>query len=165
MPGSKPSGGGAKPVGPAKPVNGGGTTYTNHLPEPVFGGNPPHRAAGSPERGPEPVFGGNPPHRAIGSFKHGGKVPKTGVYQLHVGEHVIPVSHAHIHAHGKAGNDITGAHGTFHHIKKGGFHKWLGKSPDAPITHEDIEKGLAAGGHAAKMANFANNAKHHFEKQ
>lgn len=51
------------------------------------------------------------------------------------------------------------------HIRKGGFHKWLGKSPDAPITAEDIAKGKAAGGHAAKMAQFVENAQHHFKKQ
>jgi hypothetical protein len=45
-------------------------------------------------------------------------------------------------------------------LRKGGFHKWLGKSEDEPITGDDIKKGLAAGGHAAKMANFARNAKH-----
>lgn len=42
-------------------------------------------------------------------------------------------------------------------IKKGAFHKWLGKSTSDPITDKDIQKGLAAGGHAAKMANFARN--------
>ena len=48
-------------------------------------------------------------------------------------------------------------------IKKGGFHRWLGKKQSAPITGADIRKGLKAGGHAAKMANFARNAKkwHH----
>lgn len=46
------------------------------------------------------------------------------------------------------------------HVRKGGFHKWLGKAEGEPITEADIEKGLAAGGHAAKMANFARNAKH-----
>lgn len=45
------------------------------------------------------------------------------------------------------------------HVRKGGFHQWLGKKSDAPITEADIEKGLAAGGHAAKMANFARNAR------
>jgi hypothetical protein len=45
-------------------------------------------------------------------------------------------------------------------IKKGAFHRWLGKSEDEPITHADIEKGLKAGGHAAKMANFARNFAH-----
>jgi hypothetical protein len=45
------------------------------------------------------------------------------------------------------------------HVRKGGFHKWLGKKEGSPITSADIEKGLAAGGHAAKMANFARNAK------
>jgi len=53
----------------------------------------------------------------------------------------------------------------FGHIEKGGFHKWLGKPAGAPITQADIEKGLAAGGHAAKMANFARNAKRGFKKQ
>jgi hypothetical protein len=43
------------------------------------------------------------------------------------------------------------------HINKGAFHAWLGKSQDEPITHADIEKGLAAGGHPAKMANCARN--------
>ncbi len=42
-------------------------------------------------------------------------------------------------------------------IKKGLFHKWLGKPEDEPITDADIKKGLKAGGHAAKMANFARN--------
>jgi len=49
---------------------------------------------------------------------------------------------------------------TAFHIRKGGFHRWLGKSEGEPITEADIEKGLKAGGHAAKMANFARNAKH-----
>ena len=50
-------------------------------------------------------------------------------------------------------------------VKKGAFHTWLGKSPGAKITSADIKRGLAAGGHAAKMANFARNAKkwHHEE--
>jgi hypothetical protein len=115
----------------------------------------PERPVRMPERGPEPVWGGNPPRRAEGSFKEGGKVPKTGVYQLHVGEHVVPVSHAEVHKAKKAGKDVS--HSAFHHIKKGAFHKWLGKSEDQPITHEDIARGKAAGGHAAKMAQFAEN--------
>lgn len=41
----------------------------------------------------------------------------------------------------------------------GAFHKWLGKKAGEAITEADIEKGLKAGGHAAKMANFARNAK------
>jgi len=45
-------------------------------------------------------------------------------------------------------------------IKHGDFHRWLGKSEDEPITEADIAKGKAAGGHAAKMAQFAENAKH-----
>jgi len=49
---------------------------------------------------------------------------------------------------------------TAFHIRKGGFHRWLGKSEGEPITEADIEKGLKAGGHAAKMANFARNEKH-----
>ncbi len=44
-------------------------------------------------------------------------------------------------------------------IDHGAFHRWLGKSEDEPITDADIEKGKAAGGHAAKMANFAENAR------
>lgn len=43
------------------------------------------------------------------------------------------------------------------HVKKGAFHAWLGKSPDEKITAADIAKGKAAGGHAAKMATFAQN--------
>ena len=43
------------------------------------------------------------------------------------------------------------------HIESGAFHRWLGKPLDAPITDADIAKGLAAGGHPAKMANFARN--------
>jgi hypothetical protein len=42
-------------------------------------------------------------------------------------------------------------------IEKGAFHRWLGKPLDEPITDADIAKGLAAGGHPAKMANFARN--------
>jgi hypothetical protein len=49
---------------------------------------------------------------------------------------------------------------TIGHIKKGAFHKWLGKSEDEPITAADIKKGKAAGGHAAKMAVFAQNFGH-----
>jgi hypothetical protein len=44
-------------------------------------------------------------------------------------------------------------------IRKGAFHRYLGKKAGAPITGADIRKGLKAGGHAAKMANFARNAK------
>ena len=53
----------------------------------------------------------------------------------------------------------------FGHIHKGAFHRWLGKSPGAPITASDIARGKAAGGHAAKMANFAKNAKSGFTKK
>ena len=44
-------------------------------------------------------------------------------------------------------------------IKHGDFHRWLGKSESEPITEADIAKGKAAGGHPAKMAQFAENAK------
>jgi hypothetical protein len=46
------------------------------------------------------------------------------------------------------------------HIRKGTFHKWLGKKPDSPITAADIAKGKASGDpHVVKMATFAANAK------
>jgi hypothetical protein len=45
-------------------------------------------------------------------------------------------------------------------IAKGAFHRWLGKSEDQPITAADIAKGKAAGGHAEKMAIFAENFGH-----
>lgn len=44
-------------------------------------------------------------------------------------------------------------------IKKGAFHDWLGKKPGEPITDADIAKGMAAGGHPAKMAHFAKQAR------
>lgn len=44
-------------------------------------------------------------------------------------------------------------------IKHGAFHEWLGKKEGEPITDADIEKGLKAGGHAAKMAAFAKAAR------
>ena len=45
-------------------------------------------------------------------------------------------------------------------IKKGGFHRWLGKPAGAPITASDIAKGLASKDpHVRKMAQFAKNAK------
>ena len=53
----------------------------------------------------------------------------------------------------------------FGHIHKGAFHAWLGKRPGTPITAADIARGKAAGGHAAKMANFAKNAKGGFTKK
>lgn len=48
-------------------------------------------------------------------------------------------------------------------IHKGAFHRWLGKKSGAKVTSTDIRRGLKAGGHAAKMANFARNARkwHH----
>lgn len=49
-------------------------------------------------------------------------------------------------------------------VRNGGFHRWLGKKEGEPITEEDIEKGKAAGGHAARMATFAENAKHWHKK-
>ena len=45
-------------------------------------------------------------------------------------------------------------------IKRGAFHKWLGKPEGEKITAADIAKGKAAGGHAAKMAVFAQNFGH-----
>ena len=46
-------------------------------------------------------------------------------------------------------------------IKKGAFHKWLGKSENEPITQADIAKGKASSDeHVRKMAQFAENAKH-----
>jgi hypothetical protein len=45
------------------------------------------------------------------------------------------------------------------HIEKGAFHRWLGKKEGEPISDSDIKKGLAAGGHAAKMAAFAKAAR------
>lgn len=45
-------------------------------------------------------------------------------------------------------------------LKKGAFHKWLGKAEDEPITEADIKKGLASDDeHVRKMAQFAQNAK------
>lgn len=43
-------------------------------------------------------------------------------------------------------------------VKKGAFHKWLGKSPDAKITPADVAKGLRSDdAHVRKMAQFAKN--------
>jgi hypothetical protein len=52
-------------------------------------------------------------------------------------------------------------------IKAGAFHAWLGKDPSEPITDADIERGMKAGGHPAKMAEFAKNARgwHHGGKK
>ena len=45
-------------------------------------------------------------------------------------------------------------------LKKGAFHKWLGKDEDEPITTTDIQKGLNSDdAHVRKMAQFAKNAK------
>jgi hypothetical protein len=46
------------------------------------------------------------------------------------------------------------------HVRKGAFHKWLGKKPDSPITAADIAKGEASNDpHVVKMATFAANSK------
>jgi hypothetical protein len=46
------------------------------------------------------------------------------------------------------------------HVRKGAFHKWLGKKPGSPITAADIAKGKASGDpHVVKMANFAASSK------
>jgi hypothetical protein len=46
------------------------------------------------------------------------------------------------------------------HVRKGNFHKWLGKKSDSPITAVNIAKGKASGDpHVVKMATFAANAK------
>jgi hypothetical protein len=46
------------------------------------------------------------------------------------------------------------------HVRKGAFHKWLGKKPDSPITAADIAKGRASDDpHVVKMATFAASAK------
>ena len=45
-------------------------------------------------------------------------------------------------------------------IDKGAFHRYLGKPEDAPITDDDIEKGLLSDDeHVHKMAQFAKNMK------
>lgn len=45
-------------------------------------------------------------------------------------------------------------------IKKGAFHKWLGKDESDPITEEDIQTGLSSTDpHVQKMALFAKNMK------
>lgn len=49
--------------------------------------------------------------------------------------------------------------GPIGHIEKGAFHRWLGKKQGEPITDADIERGLKAGGHPAKMAAFAKAAR------
>jgi len=49
-------------------------------------------------------------------------------------------------------------------VKKGAFHRWLGKNEISPITDADIRKGLASNDpNVVKMANFARNARkwHH----
>lgn len=62
------------------------------MPQPSpWGGNPPiarplPRPIGDPRMGPMPV---GPAQPLQGSFKKGGKVPKTGKYLLHKGEHVV----------------------------------------------------------------------------
>jgi len=46
------------------------------------------------------------------------------------------------------------------HVRKGNFHKWLGKKPDSAITAADIARGKASSDpHVVKMATFAANAK------
>lgn len=45
------------------------------------------------------------------------------------------------------------------HINPGAFHRWLGKASGTPITSADIAKGIKAGGHPAKMAQFAKSAR------
>lgn len=43
-------------------------------------------------------------------------------------------------------------------IKKGAFHKWLGKAEDEKITQVDVDRGLASDDeHVRKMAQFAKN--------
>ncbi len=52
------------------------------------------------------------------------------------------------------------------HLKKGAFHKWLGKAEGEKITSDDINRGLKSDdSHARKMAQFAKNARnwHHEE--
>ena len=49
-------------------------------------------------------------------------------------------------------------------IKKGAFHKWLGKPEDEKITQADIEKGLNSDDeHVRKMAQFAKNVEESVE--
>lgn len=53
----------------------------------------------------------------------------------------------------------------FTRVKKGTFHKWLGKKPGEKLTAIDIQRGLnSSEPHIRKMAQFAKNArqfKHH----
>jgi hypothetical protein len=46
------------------------------------------------------------------------------------------------------------------HVRKGAFHKWLGKKPGLPLTAADIAKGKASyDPHVVKMATFAATSK------
>jgi hypothetical protein len=45
-------------------------------------------------------------------------------------------------------------------IKKGAFHRWLGKKEGEPITMADIQRGLKSSDpHVRRMAQFAKNSK------
>ena|ERR1700679_606821 len=124
---------------------------------PVLGGRGGGMSDGGRGMGGGVGFGGpikaDPGARFVGSFKKGGKVKATGLAKVHKGETVIPAK--------KKGRNSK--YRTAFHVRKGGFHKWLGKKAGSAITSADIQKGISAGGHAAKMANFARNAKkwHH----
>jgi hypothetical protein len=46
------------------------------------------------------------------------------------------------------------------HVRKGAFHRWLGKKLDSKITAADIAEGKASDDpHVVKMATFAANAR------
>ena len=67
---------------------------------------------------------------------------------------------------GTLNEDITEEKGYPFELKKGAFHKWLGKDESEKLTPADIDKGLASKDeHVRKMAQFAKNAKkfHHAE--
>jgi hypothetical protein len=101
-----------------------------------------------------------------GFSRHGESFAKTNGGRIRVGEHG-DWHHTTAHGERKTGKDhssldkhLGSLSEAIGHIEHGAFHRWLGKSEDAKITAADIKKGLAAGGHAAKMAEFAKASKH-----
>lgn len=54
----------------------------------------------------------------------------------------------------------TKAYRTPFHVRRGNFHKWLGKKSGSPITKADIAKGKASGDpRVVIISTFAANAK------
>lgn len=97
--------------------------------------------------------------RALGHKRVGQKMTQPKHHSPMSKSEGAKAMHAHVMSMQMARVDEVLVQEAIGPIKKGAFHAWLGKDPEESITDADIARGIAAGGHPAKMARFAKAAR------